>query len=133
MNLEFVSLYECEDLWYIPYLLLVQREPHQNISHSRLPTLEEHCAFIRTNPYKAWFLLKTNDGIAGCIYLTHKNEVGIGILKDFRRCGIGKQAIAQLARMYPCRILANINPDNAASLALFKELGFKPLQVTYAA
>ena len=116
----------------IPFRLLQEREPSQNISHKAMPTWEEHCAFVRSEPYAAWYWF-TNpaERPAGCIYLTHQREIGIGVLKAHRGKGLARDAIAELMRLHPGRFLANINPANEASIALFRSLGFGgPIQIT---
>lgn len=113
------------------YQLLQEREPHQNISHQRMPTWLEHENFVGSVPYAAWYLIH-DDVPAGAIYLTKQHEIGVGVLKMRRGRGLAKAAIAELMRLHgPARYLANINPANEASIAMFRALGFGgPVQVT---
>lgn len=127
------SVYEYAGVgWPALYRLLEERHPTQNISHKELPSIEEHITFVRSKPYLAWYYITTDVAIVGSIYLTRNREVGIGIIKAHQGKGYGTKALAELSRLHPGRMLANINPDNAASLAFFHSQGFKPLQVTYA-
>lgn len=57
------------------YRLLQQRE--HGISHKRLPAFEEHCAFVKAHPYRAWFLVTRRAEAVGAVYLGHDNSVGL--------------------------------------------------------
>lgn len=115
------------------YDLLAERDATTNISHNKMPSFEEHRKFVNSCPYKAWYILVDVGGEpAGSVYLTHKNEIGIFIKKSRQHRGLGKWAVERLMSMYPdTEFLANINPNNADSIKLFKGLGFAPLQVTF--
>lgn len=115
----------------ILFCLLSERETFQNISHKNLPSYIEHEDFIKSCPYEFWYLIKTNYGIVGSIYLTRLREIGISIFKRDRGNGYGRQAIDALKQRHPGKFLANIAPSNLESIALFKQLGFKKLQMTY--
>lgn len=121
------------------YDLLKERleEPHANISHKALPTLVEHQEFVRARPYRAWYLIEVKSAGSiepvwiGAIYLTLVREVGIHILRAHRGAGYGSVALKELRRMWPGRLLANINPANAASVAFFAKYGARHIQNTY--
>ena len=119
-------------MYALPYRLLLEREPEQNISHKEMPTWEAHCSFVRSRPYLAWYWFESADGQpAGCVYLSKQREIGVGVLKAHRGQGLAKEAITELMRLHPGRFLANINPHNSQSARLFHSMGFKLLQVTY--
>jgi len=111
--------------------LLYEREPHQNISHKRLPSLKEHKAFVASKPYPHWYLIDCGD-LVGATYLTWRREVGIGILRRFRGSAYGRHAVMELGRLHPGPMYANINPANRSSIDMFRDLGFTHLQNTYA-
>jgi RimJ/RimL family protein N-acetyltransferase len=113
------------------FCLLSEREPHQNISHKKLPSYLEHEDFIRSCPYEFWYLIHTSRGIVGTVYLTRLREIGVSIFKRDRGNGFGAQAIEMLKQRHPGKFLANIAPSNLDSIAMFKQLGFKKIQSTY--
>jgi RimJ/RimL family protein N-acetyltransferase len=130
--LQLHDLYSRSDLWVIPYQLLDEREPKQNISHREMPTWQQHCNYIGSRPHAAWYWFTSPGDIpAGCVYLSKQREIGIGVLKAHRGQGLGKQAVQELMCMHPGRVLANINPANTQSARLFHSIGFKLIQVTY--
>lgn len=119
-------------MWTLPFELLSEREPHENISHTVMPTWEQHCAFMRSKPYEAWYWFTSPAEFpAGCVYLSRQREIGIGVLRRHRGQGLACEAIRELMRLHPGRFTANINPANEASIALFRKLGFVgPIQIT---
>ena len=129
--------------WQFLYDLLAER-PHQaNISHREMPDIATHVAFIKSNPYTAWYIIEvdhqhvTDDRIAtiqlpaGAIYLSKQDEIGVAIKREHQGQHLDKQAIAQLMQRHVRpRYLANIAPDNMKSHKLFMGLGFKTIQNT---
>lgn len=130
----------------ILYALLRERsaedDRHTNISHRKLPAWEQHIRFIESRPYRFWFLIRVGAEYVGSITATRRNEIGIVLARAWRGKGIGTDAVHALTSRYkPLRAipseridrwLANINPENAASVRMFVGLGFERVQVTYA-
>lgn len=118
------------------YELLRNRldEPETNISHRALPSYEEHLVFFRSRPYEHWYLVYAASACVGACYLTKAGEIGIYLVRAARGQGSGAAALRELMARHPReRFLANLNPGNAASAALFQKLGFKLIQHTYEA
>lgn len=124
------------------YELMKERDPEINISHSTLPTFEEHTNFFLSRPFAHWLLIHTETGLAGYISATHNNEIGIVLRINYRGYGIGPEAVRQFTRDYsplpaiPSKRrgcwLANVAPTNPRSSRMFEKLGFKLTQLTYA-
>lgn len=112
--------------------LMAERTPEVSISHKRMPTWEEHENYIRSMPHPYWYLVDAGEEeYVGAIYLSLQREIGIGILRRFRGFQYGPTAIKLMMDLHPGRFLANINPMNGTSIQMFRELGFKQIQVTY--
>lgn len=133
--MKLVSVYQYEGADRILYDLLKEREGAKdiNISHGgKTPAWREHLRFFRSRPYRVWFLIEVGTEIAGSIYLSKQDEIGVFL---FRRCwgrSIGPNAIRALIKTQRRkRYFANINPANERSQAMFMDLGFMPLQWTY--
>lgn len=135
-TVKLVDIYDVDRLRYagfmrLLYALLGEREPEQNISHKDMPSWVDHWHFVNDRPYAHWYAVVDNGIMLGAVYLTHQREIGIGVLKSQRGKGVAKFAITELMRLHPGHFLANINPANEASIALFKSLGFGgPIQIT---
>jgi RimJ/RimL family protein N-acetyltransferase len=118
------------------YALLSEREPQANISHRKMPTFREHINFVNSDPYHIWWLVTLERGRGslwvGAAYVTRQHEIGIQISKPHQGQGYATRALHEIvADFHDVRLLANINPANAASIALFAKFGFKLIQHTY--
>ncbi len=123
------------------WTLLEERAPWQSISHKKMPTWEEHVAFILSRPYQHWYLCEAiidqYDEAAyvtdyvGAVYLTKQREIGVSILRAYRGRGFGVSAVKTLMAKHPGSFLANVNPANEVSAALFQAIGFRHVQNTY--
>lgn len=126
-----VSVYLSERAPKVLYDLLLERDPNVNISHKDMPTWEEHCAFVESRPYHAWYIMEENTVPVGAIYLTYQRELGLFVFKKHRGNGYGPQAMAELKRRHPGKLLANVSVRNRDGIAFWETQGFKPLQHTY--
>ena len=111
--------------------MLDEREPEQNISF-KMPTLEEHKKFLKSNPYHKWYIIEESGEPIGNCYITEKDEIGYFILKKYQRKGYATKAIIDLAKLSPRgAYYANINPQNQASIRfLYNKFKATPRQVT---
>lgn len=119
------------------YQLLAERPENANISHAKMPSLDEHHAFVRSRPYRLWYEIKYGAEQVGAIYATHHNEIGIAILLDQQRQGYATDAIREFVKtVEPLPVgrgawLANVAPKNWRSKILFEKLGSRIVQLTY--
>ncbi len=139
-----VRLIPVEDKEYFApqplWTLLEDRPAENNISHKRMPSWQEHLAFVENHPYEAWYLIHNGNCLIGAIYLSKPgspsvpgNEIGIDLFREFQGKGYGTEAVKLLMEKHgPRRYCANVSPTNEASQAMFKSLGFKLVQYTYA-
>lgn len=123
------SVYDRPDRAQLLYKLLSERDETVSISHKRMPCWGDHVRFIESKPYAAWYFI--GDEVGAC-YLSKQNEIGIFIFREHRGKGYGRAAIEALMEKHGRRrYLANINPRNESSAALFAKLGFNLCQHTY--
>ncbi len=131
-KVELKSIYEIDDVYEILFELLMDRESHQNISHKVIPTMDEHIRFVDSKPYKSWELIIDSGKNIGSVYVTGMNEIGLFLFKKYRSQGYGKLVLEMILERHKGeRMLANINPNNTASKAFFKNYGFHMIQETY--
>lgn len=109
------------------YRLLSQRKPYQNISHKEMPTYEGHVHFIKSRPYKQWYVCVVKNNLVGSIYLTKLDEIGIFLDENWIGMGYGSNILLMLYAMNPSIQVfkANISPLNSHSIAFFANKGFK--------
>ena len=135
-TIELVSVYNDPAAYGLLHDLLAERSPEESISHKKMPSYFEHIQFVDSKPYKAWYLvIEESEGYVGAVYLSRQNEIGVGIFKAHRGKGYGEAAVKELMRRCPLtegdRYLANVNPSNDVSRAMFEKLGAKVIQYTY--
>ena len=115
------------------YDLLKERKPEQSISHTAMPTWNEHLVFMGYCPYEAWYIIEADGEDVGSIYITGRSELGVFIFERHHRKGYASAAVEMMMEWHERpRFLANVNPKNQASVLLWKKFGFEMLQVTYA-
>lgn len=127
------DVYSVADSACYLYALMLEREPHQNISHKSVPTVAQHLGFVRSLPYREWHLvIEESVGVVGATYISKQNEIGIFIFKAHRGHGYGRRAVEMLLERHRGqRLVANINPMNTDSQMFFTNLGAKLIQLTY--
>jgi RimJ/RimL family protein N-acetyltransferase len=131
ITLQAVDAERGDDVSFL-YELLKERPADANISHRSMPTYPQHVAFVRSNPYNAWYLVQANGVNVGSVYITKLDEIGVFILAAQQRKGYAEAAVKLMMEMVPRpRYLANVAPVNLRSHALFTKLGGKQIQITY--
>ena len=127
------------------YVLMAERleEGDTNISHVKMPTMDEHEDFIRRHVYRAWYVIAhpVTWEMLGAVSISPDNELGIVISPKHRHNGHARAALVEIMAAHPPlpglpsqrnpHYTANIRPGNSASIALFQSLGFNLLQQTY--
>lgn len=117
----------------LTYVTMQQAKPDQVIAMREIPSFEEHQAFVESQPFEHWYLIRVGPDpyYVGNISLTSRSEIGIRINDPFWGRGYGTAALAQLRALHPGRLLANINPANTRSIAFFARAGGRHIQNTY--
>lgn len=123
------------------YQLLSERPKENCISHEKMPSLEEHAAFIDSRPFRYWYVIEAHGVPVGAVEVTDLNEIGVAILKKYQRLGLARQALSLFMSTHeplpaiPAKRngkwLANIAVNNRSSKKFFSAVGFRPLQETY--
>ncbi len=123
------------------YWLMFERPQESFISHQKLPTQEQHAAFVRGRPFRYWYLLQEMETYVGAIECTDRNEVGVAVFKTHQRKGCAREALKlffatheplpAIPAVRNGNWLANIRIDNESSKAFFRSIGFSPLQETW--
>lgn len=139
--MKLISVYQRPDRHIILWRLLKERDASVNISHREMPSYQEHVRFVDSRPYEHWYFIEAESGCVGACYLTRRNEIGVQVFKAYQWKGYAREALSKMMAIHtplPAipserrgEFVANINPDNPASVALFRGLGFKLIQHTY--
>lgn len=131
-GVKLINVYRVKEAPRILYRLLAARPKRMNISHKCLPSFFDHCRFIRSKPYKEWYLLKKKDSFIGSIYLSLSNEIGIFLFQEFCGKELEEDTLQIfIAKRHRLRLLANVSPRNKGYVRLFQKLGFRHIQNSY--
>ena len=132
--MELYNVKECQpDAVEVLWDLLLERPDYANISHDGKPDRNRHVSFVLAHPYREWCLIMAENQWVGAIYITHQNELGIGILKAHQRKGYARQAIELMMLRHPRdHYLANVAPSNHPSHKLWESFPDHAIvQLTY--
>ena len=134
MTMKLYNVKECQgEAIEILWRLLCERPDYANISHDGKPDRNKHVSFVMAHPYREWCLCMADNKWVGAIYITHQNEIGIGILKAHQRKGYARQAIDLMMQRHPRDYyLANVAPGNHPSHKLWESFPDHAIcQITY--
>lgn len=113
------------------FKMLEERDDTQNISHKTMPSFTDHIAFIKSEPYKEWFIISDEyNKDVGNYYITKNNEIGLFIKKCYQKLGAARATMKHILNT-PGRYIANISPRNVRSLEFFTLQGFSLIQKTF--
>lgn len=117
--------------------LLVRRA--HSISHKNIPTKEEHYAFVRSYPYRAWYMvLKDNEPI-GSVYLQNNNSIGLNVLdpspfiisKILSFISKNFEPKKEVKSLVPPYFYINVPYSNTKLHETLHKLEASPIQVSY--
>ena len=108
------------------------------ISHRSLPSFERHQDFVKSHPYRHWFLLHNEINYLGSFYLKNDNSIGLN-LTDYTKESLGAcvdfinnnfTPKESKPSMVPNYFYLNISYSNGQALSALQELGFNPFQIS---
>jgi hypothetical protein len=119
------------------YALLKTRT--QNISHSTMPTFEEHREFVFSHPYRAWHLIEVDSECIGAIYVLESNNIGVHtrpgdehhIAEAIRLVFALYEPLPAIKSVRAPFFSINVAPTNTMLGKIIEDLGGELAQVTY--
>jgi hypothetical protein len=114
----------------ILYSQLEPAKPERGIRADGLPKREHYEAWVRSRPYKHWFIVTEDQGgaeeIIGQVYLTKSNHIGLGLLNCERRKHLGDWMVQWLVEHHrKGPFFALIDPNDEVMNKAFIDLGGK--------
>lgn len=123
------------------YELLLERPGYANISHQGKVTFRQHEAFVFSRRYARWLIVQNDKAWVGAVNSTANNELGVAIKREHQRKGYALRALRMFLETFPPLppvlsevppyYVANVAPQNEASLRLFRKLGGVVIQHTF--
>lgn len=77
MTLDFEKIIPTSNQLNDLYELLLDRK--NSISHTDIPSLNEHNKFVLSHPYVAWYLIYKNEKLFGSLYVHSDNSIGLNV------------------------------------------------------
>ena len=110
-----------------------------SISHEKLPSFEEHEKFVKSHPYRQWWLVQENSKLIGSVYLTNDNAIGINLIEEDQRIYYGilekiiheNTPLPQIPSVRPKFFYVNVAPENLALKDALSKMGAKHTQCSY--
>ena len=69
-----------KDKLHIKLLFEILKKREYSISNKKLITFEKHIIFVKSHPYRNWFLIYQDKDLIGSIYTTFENFLGINLI-----------------------------------------------------
>ena len=119
------------------YELLDNR--NHSISHKDRTTFSEHENFVKSKPYKHWYLIYNGDFPLGSFYIQNDNSIGLNISKP--TFFVVKRLISfiydefepndAIPSKIPSYFFMNVAEANETLSAILKEIGCMPIQLSF--
>ena len=111
-----------------------------SISHTGLPSYDEHSAFVFNNPYRHWYLVSQHATMLGSIYVQFDNSVGINFLRDIESDELSSiiaslkelvQPLKPLPSLRFANFFINVPHSDTRLQSCLEDIGYDPVQVSY--
>jgi hypothetical protein len=136
-HLTFQKITGTDEQIYSLYKILKCKQ--HNISHKDLPSYEEHKNFVFNHPYRAWYLIKSQDECVGSVYLLKDNCIGLFLLEPSGDA-VKKVLFFVLKKHKPLvakksirakDFFINVSPTNKELATALEQCMAKVIQVSY--
>lgn len=109
------------------------------ISHDRLPRYEDHESFVRSKPYRYWWIISYQGAVIGSCYLGNENSIGINIrsfepklIEYIINYIIGRfEPLDPIPSIRPNEFFINIPVSNSEFIDTMEQLGYPQTQISY--
>ncbi len=140
MNITFKRIEEKQSKKDIETLYDLLSKKNHSISHEVMPNFEEHKNFVKSNPYRAWYLIYFNEEPVGSFYLSNDNSVGINI-EEYQDIECMKEILIFIKNNHSplkpikskraAKFHIHISPENNFLRNSLEKLSKKLIQITY--
>ena len=123
----------------ILFKILKERKLCSNISHSNIPSFEDHIKFVKSMPYRYWFLVLKEKEYLGAFYITKNNEISIKLINDSD--AIFKEILHIIFKNFKplsaipskrnSKFIINLSPNDKFYNKLLNRIGAEKIQETY--
>ena len=136
-KIRFEKVTSCQK--HIELLYLQLKDRPFSISHSTMPSWEEHSRFIRNHPYRDWYLIAFNNYYVGNFYIQEDNSIGLQ-LPNIGVVTLNEVLAFVKANHQPSKPVKSIVPEyffvnaaytNTGLIDALKSCGASPIQISF--
>lgn len=117
---------------------LLKKRSH-SISHTVVPSEQEHLEFVKSQPYRYWTIILEDGCLIGSFYIQNDNSIGINLLepekilvyKILRHIRCNFKPVKEVKSKIPPYFYINVSYTNEALKTILGELNAIPIQTSY--
>ena len=107
---------------------------------SKDASYSKHEQFVRSHPYRYWFLIKVSDNYVGTFYVSKENTIGINVSDEHTSLVVtfiinfvkkNFKPLPEIPSVRSDKFAINVPPSNVHLASALKAIGAKIAQVTY--
>jgi len=119
------------------YELLKQRR--YLISHKKMPSYQDHIAFVQSHPYLNWYIVSHNEHNLGTFYIKKDNSIGLNLVfpcellvkEVLNFILLNFQPQKELKSQTPPYFYVNVAEGNKTLMGILTDLKFEAIQVSF--
>ena len=124
---------------HLNFLYDLLKRKRFEISHTNLPTYNEHIEFVINHPYRYWYIIEKLNKFIGSVYLTEQNIIGLNLYSETENDYIKTiELITKLHKPLPPiksirskYFQVNVNPKNNVLINALESISMIHIQNTY--
>ena len=111
----------------------------KRISHSSMPSFQEHKEFVQKHPYRYWFFVKLLKKSIGTLYLSNVNSIGINLIDEYK--DVAEEVLLKVQETFEplppiksvrsSNFIINVPHDDYQLADAIKRLGGNEIQKTF--
>jgi len=110
-----------------------------SISHTNLPSKNEHSEFVSAHPYRVWYLTYRNKNLIGSVYLQTDNSIGIDfieyrendILSAIKYIKNNHKPLSSIKSVRRGEFFINVSSKNESFIKILKKLNKNEIQRSF--
>ncbi|MDA9802503.1 hypothetical protein N9C26_00805 [Gammaproteobacteria bacterium] len=110
-----------------------------SISHTSMPSKNEHSEFVSAHPYRVWYLTYRNKNLIGSVYLQTDNSIGIDfieyrendILSAIKYIKNNHKPLSSIKSVRRGEFFINVSSKNESFIKILKKLNKNEIQRSF--
>ena len=137
LDIEFIEVTKSKE--HISELYDILQKRSHNISHIKMPTLQEHTDFVKNHPYRKWYLISIDNLFEGAMYIQNDNTISLNLItvnfsvvkKSLDFILENHQPLEGIPSVRSNKFNLNVPPANQALIDCLRSYGSKLIEMRY--